>query len=54
MSGSTSNGFLTRVGVSLAQPTQGMSWIQLAAAVVFITAVLMLWRQVVRWGMNEI
>lgn len=47
-------GFLSQVGVSLAQPTQGMTWLQLGAAVVFVAAVLMLWRQVVRWGMDEI
>ena len=47
-------GLTSRIGVSLAQPTQNMTWLQLGASAIFVAAVLMMWRQVVRWGMNEI
>jgi hypothetical protein len=47
-------GMLSRIGDSVARPSAGMSWPQLGASVVFVLAVLMLWRQVIRWGMQEI
>jgi len=48
------NGMLSRIGASLAQPSQGMTWMQLAAASVFVVTVLIMWRQVIKWGMGEL
>lgn len=47
-------GMLSRVAASLSQPSQTMTWRQLAAASVFVVTVLVMWRQVIKWGMNEL
>jgi len=47
-------GMLSRVSAALSRPSDTMSWGQLAAAAVFVVTVLLMWRQVIRWGMNEL
>lgn len=34
------------IGASLKRPLDGMSWLQLAAATVFVLVVVFMWRQV--------
>lgn len=48
------NGYLTRVGAALKAPSDGMTWTQLAASVVFVLVVVVAWRQVIQLIMREI
>ncbi len=42
-----------RMADALKQPSQNMTWIQLAATVVFVTVVAVMWRQVVLMIVKE-
>lgn len=48
------DGYLTTVGSSLKQPSDAMSWTQLAAATVFVLVVAFAWRQVTLMIMREL
>lgn len=52
--GQQQGGMVTRIGTSLARPSTGMSWAQLAAAVVFVFVVAIAWRQVTHMIMREL
>lgn len=47
-------GLLTRIGGAISRPSQGMTWPQLGAAVVFVLVVALMWRQVTLYIMREI
>lgn len=42
-----SGGFLTSLKSAVTKPSESMSWMQLAAATIFVVVVLFAWRQVV-------
>ena len=48
------DGFLSRTAEAIKTPSSGMTWPQLAAATVFVVVVLIAWRQVVRFILNEV
>jgi hypothetical protein len=46
-------GMTSRLGTALQTPSSSMSWVQLAAATIFVVVVLVAWRQVVRYILRE-
>jgi hypothetical protein len=47
-------GLVGRIGAALKTPSDRMSWLQLAAATVFVIVVAVAWRQVTLYIMREI
>jgi hypothetical protein len=45
---------LSNIMTALNKPTPNMSWLQLGAATVFVLVVIVMWRQVVLYIMDEI
>ena len=44
----------TKIATALSRPSDNMSWAQLAAAAIFVLAVLTAWRQVTFFIMREV
>lgn len=47
------DGFLTSLKSAVTKPSENMSWVQLAAATIFVLCVMFAWRQVVYLASGE-